>query len=278
MENEFLFSLDISIIQRGGHLSVNGAPVFRNYRDGDTHFQLPITWWLRSGVNTIEWLLYLEEDKIGPMATANAMLRMRPVGTPKDAYQSLASAGISGPLAPLSQPEGEVEVFGVGSASAQRIIPDPVRKTLTIQRDFTLNVDMPRWAWLDSPQLTDDAATRESVKAFYAYIFSLLRDGRQDALLALIQEKIREMSSAFHISPEEARRQVGLADQPKKAGWRFIPHDSEDLEVEFAADGRLVHLINERGGPAVVYTDDDGLYMLYDFWLRQDGDSWTMCR
>ena len=122
---------------------------------------------------------------------------------------------------------------------------------MTLRKEATLQVNFPRWRWLDAPAAAPTPAMRQLALGFLQQIARNLSDGDVDAFLSLARLRTEELATAYQrdAADEAARLRAYLLEHVTSKQLEWLPMDAESLALRSIADGRLLECLDMSGAP-----------------------------
>jgi hypothetical protein len=134
---------------------------------------------------------------------------------------------------------------------------DPASPGKAVRSQFAIEADMPGFAWTDATPIEDVSAYRMALYDLARRLAQLLADGPDDALIALLAMKHREIADAVGLSKSEMDE--GLVDGLRRLRERPDFHvdlaQFDDFAPVLSPDRRIVNLRRQGGEHAIRMID-----------------------
>jgi hypothetical protein len=122
---------------------------------------------------------------------------------------------------------------------------------LTLRQEVTLQVNFPRWRWLDAPAAAPTPAMRQLALGFVQQLARDLSDGNVDAFMNATRLRTEELAVAYQrdAADEAARLRAYLLDHVMSKRLDWLPLDADGFVLRSIADGRLLECLDASGAP-----------------------------
>lgn len=122
---------------------------------------------------------------------------------------------------------------------------------LTLRQEVTLQVNFPRWRWLDAPRVEPTAALQQLALGMLQQLAQSLSKGDAEPFLTAARLRTEELAVAYQrdAAEEAARLRNHLQElfAAKRLDW--LPMDAEGFVLRSVAEGRLLECLDAAGAP-----------------------------
>jgi hypothetical protein len=122
---------------------------------------------------------------------------------------------------------------------------------LTLRLDMTLQVNFPRWRWLDAPAATPTPALQQQALTLMQQMARDLSAGNVESFVSAARLRTEELAVAYQrdAADETARLRAYLSEQFAGGHMAWAPMEPDGLCLRSMADGRLLECLDLAGLP-----------------------------
>jgi len=205
---------------------VNGVLVENDPHGGQTSHEVPVNHWMRSGVNTLELLIYPDDEgeDINTSSKIKALLQVRNYGEQEN--HSLGGLFFDGATYKHDLPalayQRDVENFSVMDDGRIVVSEMAVENDIYFEgtRKYSITIDVPSnlplWSFFNSDSLpSSDALNNDDFYAISGELYNILRDvqsqleqGQVDEIMPLFAERNHETDLAFYKEEGQTEKEL----------------------------------------------------------------------
>jgi hypothetical protein len=122
---------------------------------------------------------------------------------------------------------------------------------LTLRVDVTLQVNFPRWRWLEAPVAVPTPAMQQLALGLIQQMARDLSAGNIETFVSATRLRTEELAVAYQrdAADEAARLRAYLSEQLAGARLTWVPMEPEGFCLRSIADGRLLECLDLTGMP-----------------------------
>jgi hypothetical protein len=306
LQNKPVFTLRLNMQDCRYSVELNGVQINRNDSGDSLTVNIPVNHWMRTGANeiTLSLLTFKGKYPISADARCEVSLQVRPDDGTNAQTVTISHLVFSGKLASVGS-KGTEGSTAAGQYDSKRqfypvrkgdvtisettIGPDPTAKeSKQARQTITLTTPFPEWAFFKSDNLPDvftmaDAEYDrylDSVLVHYKRISDAIKNKNVDSILPMFEERNREIDQAFYSPPGTTAEKIATAlkDAANDPDLEPLEVKADHLMTRTHDNNKLLELVREGGGNAIVFNIRGGGSESYPIIFRKQGDKWIITR
>jgi len=238
---ERLLVLKLDAVDCAAEASLNGVPIARADA-ARTRVIVPVHEYTVGGVNRLELVIW-------PRAVAQPQGETAPpeslTANGKQAAQVRILLPRLGNAADESSARTLAQLDWAPAAGLAYEAP------LTLRLEVTLQVNFPRWRWLDAPAATPTPAMRQLALGLVQQLARELSAGNVETFMSATRLRTEELAVAYQrdAADEAARLRACLLDHFAAGRLNWVPMEPDGFVLRSIADGRLLECLDLSGAP-----------------------------
>jgi hypothetical protein len=272
-----VFCVELSAERCRATVRVNDVPVIRTPGLRPMDAVMPASHYLANGENELRLEIRgaKDGDPVPSAAEATAVLSVHETGrfeATRRVLTAVRHAGAETPPARGSTPPGRT-----GDSVAGPVTVTADADVARVARMVTLDAAIPRWRWLDSPVIPNDAAMQASLLDVYRQIWRRFSVRDSSGFVAAMAERTAELRAALQAGLDDIPDDRGLVATLADPALRLADLRPERAVYEPMGGGRLARYVHADGRPVIVFVEGR-LGNYFDFIFRRENQRWIICR
>jgi hypothetical protein len=151
-----------------------------------------------------------------------------------------------------------------------------------INENIEIDIPYGNWTWYDADILSEENFNFDSLKQYLTQLHSKLHNKDYDNLTPFLKSKSTELAAAYGIPIHERmsdQKTFFLEELFTTPNWGLVPIDTNNLLIQYHANGRLIQVLNKNGtSPLQSNTMTDNVTFSLDLFLCHKNGEWILCR